>query len=35
MREVFRFRYYIRRDVIYQSLINIKRRYKKLNKRIV
>ena len=33
MREMFRFRRRIRRDVIYQSSINMRKRRKKLNKR--
>ena len=32
---MFRFRYRTRRDIIYQSSINIKKRRKKLNKYIV
>ena len=35
MREMRRFRHHINYNVIYQSLINIKRRRKKLNRRII
>ena len=35
MREMRRFNRYIRRNVIYQSTINIKKRRKILNRRIV
>ena len=35
MKEIFRFNYRIRRNVIYQFIINIKKRRKKLNRRIV
>ena len=35
MRKMFRFNYHIRYNVIYQLTINIKKRYKRLNRRIV
>ena len=35
MKKMFQFHYRIRRDVIYQPLINMKRRRKNLNKCIV
>ena len=35
MREMRRFNYRIRRNVIYQSMINIRKRHKMLNRHIV
>ena len=35
MKKIRRFRYHINYNVIYQSLINMRKRRKKLNKRIM